>query len=146
MSGYIFSVSADSVTFYQSPSQLLSELQGGYQQAAAGLFNAGQVDAWGVEMLIYRVEEILESQGGKLPGPGEARSNDALLQQVSQRWLAGSSDITPQALESAFNQLTDRLSYGPLQLSAGDITAFCYLVFLREMTHHLRISHIRYQS
>ena len=59
MSGYIFSVSADSVTFYQSPSQLLSELQGGYQQAAAGLFNAGQVDAWGVEMLIYRVEEIL---------------------------------------------------------------------------------------
>ena len=145
MSGYIFSVSADSVTFYQSPSQLLLELQGGYRQAAAGLFQGGQVDAWGVEMLIYRVEEIIESQSAKLPGPGEVSSSDALLQEVSQRWLDGSDDITPRALESTFNQLTDRLSYSPLQLTDQETIAFCYLVFLREMTHHLRISHIRYQ-
>lgn len=145
MSGYVFSVSADSVAFYQPPAQLLLELKGGYQQAAAGLFNAGQVDAWGVEMLIYRVEEILESQGSKLPGPGEASSSDTLLRQVSEYWLEGSGDITPQALESAFNQLTDRLSYSPQLFTDQEITAFCYLVFLREMTHHLRISHIYYQ-
>ena len=145
MSGYIFSVSADSIAFYQPPTQLMLELHGGYQQAAAGLFNGGQVDAWGVETLIYRVEEILESQGGKLPAPGEAASCDALLFQDSELWLDSSNEITPEALESAFNQLTDRLSYSPLSLTAQETIAFCYLVFLREMTHHLRISHIRYQ-
>ncbi len=145
MSGYFFSVSANSVSFYQPQQVLLVELKGGYQQASAGLFGHGQADAWGVEMLIYRVEEILESQGEKLPLQAEATSSDELLSRVSTLWLDGTPDITPQAIEAAFNQLTDRLSYGTLPLAEQDVAAFCYFVFLREMTHHLRISLIHYQ-
>ncbi|GAA0482482.1 MULTISPECIES: hypothetical protein [Tatumella] len=145
MSAYFFSVSAQSVTFYHPQDTVLSVLKGGYQQAGDGLFSAGQADALAVETLIYRTEEILESQGKILPGNLHAISSDMLLHRVCQRWLAGSDDITPQAIESAFNQLTDRLSYGPFPLTEPEIAEFCYFVFLREMAHHLGIVRIRYQ-
>lgn len=135
----LFSITAHTVSFHDAQQQLLCELQGGYAEAGVGLMAAGQVDNYQLEMLIYRIEEILESQGEQLPHGAEAISDDLLIHQVCDQYLGGEKAISQQSIESAFNQLADRLSYAPLPLSASQVPVFCYFVFLREMSHHLHI-------
>lgn len=134
-----FSITAHAVSFHTAQQQLLCELNGGYEDAGAGIMAAGQVDNYQLEMLIYRIEEILESQGEQLPAGAEAISNDPLIHQVCEQYLGGEKVISQQSIETAFNQVADRLSYAPIALSASQIPVFCYFVFLREMSHHLHI-------
>lgn len=139
MTACFFSITAHTVSFHDAQQRLLCELNGGYKEAGVGLMAAGQVDNYQLEMLIYRIEEILESQGEQLPTGVEALSDDPLIYQVCDQYLGGERVICQQSIESAFNQLADRLSYAPIALSAAQIPVFCYFVFLREMSHHLHI-------
>lgn len=143
MTRCFFSISAHHVTFVDAEQQLLCELRGGFREAGAGVFATRQVDNYQLEMLIYRIEEILESGARQLPEGAEAISRDDLMHQVCDQYLHGEKKLSQQAIETAFNQLADRLSYAPLSLNVEQIPVFCYFVFLREMSHHLRILSLR---
>lgn len=145
MSEFIFSVLPAAVEFYDRQQHLKARLQGGYQTTAAGLFNTGQADALATETLIYRIEEVLESEGRIVSPGGIAICHDPLLGRVCGDFLAGETAITPAGVEVAFNRLSEQLSYAPLALTGLQTGTFCYFVFIREMIHHLQIAHLYYQ-
>ena len=145
MSEYIFSVLPAAVAFYDDQQQPLARLQGGYQTTVAGLFRAGRVDALATETLIYRIEEVLESQGRIVAAGSVAICRDPLLGSVCQDYLSGEARITPDAVEVAFNRLSEQLSYTPLTLTDSQADVFSYFVFIREMVHHLQIRELRWQ-
>ena len=144
MSEFVFSVLPAAVEFYDRQRQPIASLQGGYQTTAAGLFIAGQADALATETLIYRIEEVLESEGRIVPAGEVAIGHDPLLGRVCADFLAGETAMTPDSVEVAFNRVAEQLSYSPLALTGPQADAFCYFVFIREMIHHLQLAGLRY--
>lgn len=145
MSEFIFSVLPAAVEFYDRQQRPMAGLQGGYQTTASGLFSAGQADALATETLIYRIEEVLESEGRVVPPGLRAICHDPLLGRVCGDFLTGETAITPESVEVAFNRISEQLSYSPLALTGPQADVFCYFVFIREMIHHLQIADLRYQ-
>ncbi len=145
MSEFIFSVLPAAVEFYDRQRHPMVSLQGGYQTTATGLFISGQADALATETLIYRIEEVLESEGRIVPPGGVAIGYDPLLGRVCGEFLAGETAITPDGVEVAFNRVAEQLSYSPLALTGPQADVFCYFVFIREMIHHLQIAYLHYR-
>ncbi|MBP2168731.1 hypothetical protein J2125_001923 [Erwinia toletana] len=137
-----FSIQSDKVTLlWQQPPQRV-ELAGGYTAVADGLLKGGKVTAWDVEMMIYRIEEIIESDHAVQPIRGDAFCRDPLLKQVSDSYLAGARVLYPPVIEQAFNQFADQLSYSAIAIDAESIPALAGFIFIREMVHHLDIRQI----
>ncbi|MCU5771749.1 hypothetical protein N5923_08755 [Erwiniaceae bacterium BAC15a-03b] len=137
-----FSVQSDTVSLLWLDPQQRVELAGGYATVADGLLKGGKVTAWDVEMMIYRIEEIIESDHAVQPIRGDALCRDPLLKQVSDSYLAGARVLFPPAIEEAFNQFADQLSYSAIAVDAENIPALTGFIFIREMVHHLDIRKI----
>ncbi|MFS2221710.1 hypothetical protein [Pantoea sp. B65] len=142
MNDFEFSIQSDAITLQWQADALSVKLPAGYAAVTAGLLKAGKATAYDVEMMIYRIEEIIESDAAVKRVKGDAVCRDQLLKQVCDSYLAGATVIEPVALEAAFNQLADSLSYSALMITAEKIPLLSCFVIIREMIHHLDIRKI----
>ncbi len=137
-----FSLLRESTHFFWPESAKKIDVAKGLDYILSGITAQTSLTAWHLEMMIYRTEEIIESDSTITPIHGEATIQDALLKAVCASYLDGASLATPEHIEDAFNKLADDISYHPLSLSEEALQVLAGFVFVREITHHLGITAI----
>lgn len=137
-----FSLLRESTHFLWPESGKRIDVAKGVDYILSGITAQTSLTAWHLEMMIYRTEEIIESDSTITPIHDEATSQDPLLKAVCASYLDGASSATPEHIEDAFNRLADDISYHPLFLSEEALQVLAGFVFIREITHHLRITAI----
>lgn len=142
MSIFAFSIKPYALTLNWKGQDVSLTLSSGLNAVTDGLASSGQLTAYDVEMMIYRVEEIIESDRAVQPVRGDAESQDGLLHQLSQRYFNGESVMTSSVVEASFSKLADALSYAALPVTPDVMREIAYLVFIREMMHHLAIEQV----
>ncbi|WP_437616353.1 hypothetical protein [Erwinia sp. V71] len=145
MSQFAFSLAADSTRFSWPEKSLQQEVARGYRQITAGLAASGQLTDYDVEMMIYRIEEIIESDHALQAVQGEALAQDDGLRQVSEHFLGGAQQVDRAAIEAAFNQFADQLSYGHYPVTAQQLQWVAGFIFIREISHHLDVPQVRFR-
>ncbi len=144
MSQLAFSLAADSTRFSWPGTSRTLEVAHGYHHITAGLARSGQLTDYDVEMMIYRIEEIIESDRALQPVQGEALAQDNALRQVSEYFLGGAQQADRTAIEAAFNQFADRLSYGDFSVTAELLPRVAGFIFIREICHHLDVQRVHF--
>ncbi|WP_413728111.1 hypothetical protein [Sodalis sp. RH19] len=142
MNTFEFSIKSESISFLRQGGDRAIKIPAGYVHAAKHLFKSGMLTAYDLEMLIYRIEEMIESDKDLFPVNGGALCQDELMKEVSSIYLDGSNVILPSEIEAAFNTLADRLSYSAIAIPPEKVPSLTYFVFIREMTHHFHIDKI----
>jgi hypothetical protein len=137
-----FSLLRESTHFFWPESAKRIYVAKGLDYILSGITAQSSLTAWHLEMMIYRTEEIIESDSTIAPIYGEAISRDPLLKAVCDNYLAGASLATPEHIEEAFNKLADDITWHPLSLSEEALQVLAGFVFTREITHHLGITAI----
>lgn len=144
MSQFAFSLAADSTRFSWPETSRRLEVARGYHHITAGLARSGQLTDYDVEMMIYRIEEIIESDRALQPVQGEALAQDSGLRQVSEHFLGGAQTADRAAIEAAFNQFADQLSYGHFPVTAELLQQVAGFIFIREICHHLDVQRVHF--
>lgn len=139
-----YSLLPESTKFTWLETGKIIDVDKGLDYILSGIKAETLLTAWHLEMMIYRTEEIIESDSTIQPVHGEAISHGRLLRAVCESYLAGDTVATPLQIEAAFNKLADDISYRPLFLSEEALQVLAELVFVREITHHLAITAIHY--
>ena len=104
----------------------------------------GVIDELAIEKMIYFIEEIIESNPLRnLNISSVAVTSDAVMTQLSELFFSAKKQISRTELEHGFNSFIERLSYYTNQVAPDELYIFTYFVFIREMTHHLRIEQIQ---
>lgn len=142
MNEFEFSVSAHQTQFLWAGAGVSITTAAGYDDILKKIVTSGQLSAYELEMMIYLTEEIIEADNRIMPVNGNAVSHDELLYALSNRYFDGASLITDTAIESVFNRLADSISYTACAYTPEELTQIAYLVFIREMAHHLSIQAI----
>jgi hypothetical protein len=137
-----FSLLRESTHFFWPKSGKRIDVAKGLDYILSGISAQTSLTAWHLEMMIYRTEEIIESDSTITPIHGEATSGGQLLKAVCAGYLDDASFATPDHIEEAFNKLADDISYHPLSLSEEALQVLAGFVFVREITHHLEITAI----
>jgi hypothetical protein len=137
-----FSLLRESTHFFWPKSGKRIDVAKGLDYILSGISAQTSLTAWHLEMMIYRTEEIIESDSTITPVHGEATSGGQLLKAVCAGYLDDASFATPDHIEEAFNKLADDISYHPLSLSEEALQLLAGFVFVREITHHLEITAI----
>lgn len=133
--------------------QLSFELDGQHFQIDKGLqfiksnsMRHGVLDELAIELMIYVIEEILESLSIQYAQPKNAISEDALFQQVLSLFFSNQHSIDRVQLESGFNAFIERREYYVCKVAEQEIFSLVYFVFLREMMHHWNVVDIKFES
>lgn len=139
-----YSLLPESTQFIWPESGKRIDVAKGLDYILSGITAETSLTAWHLEMMIYRTEEIIESDSTIQPIHGAAISHGPLLRAICDSYLAGESPATPEPIEAAFTKLADELSYHTLSFSTDALQVLAGLVFIREITHHLAITAIHY--
>ncbi|WP_202742755.1 hypothetical protein [Acinetobacter calcoaceticus] len=104
----------------------------------------GVIDELTIEKMIYFIEEIIESQPLRnLKISGVAVTSDAAMTQLSELFFSAKKQISRVEFEHGFNDFIEHLSYYIKQVPSNQLYIFTYIVFVREMMHHLRVEEIQ---
>jgi hypothetical protein len=137
------------IKFSLSLEQLSFELDGQYFQIDKGLqfiksnsMRHGVLDELAVELMIYVIEEILESLPIQYAQP---KSEDALFQQVLSLFFSNQHSIDRVQLESGFNEFIEHREYYVCKVAEQGVFSLVYFVFLREMMHHWNVVDMKFE-
>ena len=126
--------------------QLSFDIDGQHFQVDKGLsfiqsnsMRHGVLDELAIELMIYVIEEILESIPIQYGQPKSAISADTLLQEVLNLFFPNLYRIDRVQLESGFNAFIDRRENYVNQVAEQGVFSLVYFVFLREMMHHWNV-------
>lgn len=132
--------------------QLSFELDGQYFQIDKGLqfiksnsMRHGLLDELAIELMIYVIEEILESLPIQYAQPKNAISEDALFQQVLSLFFSNQHNIDRIQLESGFNEFIEHREYYVCKVAEQGVFSLVYFVFLREMMHHWNVIDTKFE-
>ena len=133
--------------------QLSFELDGQHFQIDKGLqfiksnsMRHGVLDELAIELMIYVIEEILESVPIEYASPKSAISTDTLFEQVLSLFFPNQHSIGRIQLESGFNAFLECRKYYLAKVTKQGIFSLVYFVFLREMMHHWNVTDIKFES
>ncbi|NCI78757.1 hypothetical protein GWK51_09395 [Acinetobacter sp. PS-1] len=133
--------------------QLSFDIDGQHFQVDKGLgfiqsnsMRHGVLDVLAIELMIYVIEEILESVPIQYTLPKMAISADALFQQVLTLFFPNQHSIDRVQLESGFNEFIERREYYVCKVAEQGVFSLVYFVFLREMMHHWNVVDIQFAS
>ena len=133
--------------------QLSFELDGQHFQIDKGLrfiqsnsMRHEVLDELAIELMIYVIEELLESLPIQYAQPKNAISADALFQEVLTLFFQNQHSIDRIQLESGFNEFITRREYYVCKVAEQGVFSLVYFVFLREMMHHWNVLNIQYES
>ncbi|MFU9044812.1 hypothetical protein ACNAUY_00110 [Acinetobacter tibetensis] len=133
--------------------QLSFELEGQHFQSDKGLqfiksnsMRHGLLDELAIELMIYVIEEILESLPIQYAPPKNAITEDALFQQVLSLFFSNQHSIDRIQLESGFNEFIEHREYYVRKVAEQGVFSLVYFVFLREMMHHWNVIDIKFES
>ena len=133
--------------------QLSFDIDGQHFQVDKGLgfiqsnsMRHGVLDVLAIELMIYVIEEILESVPIPYAQPKMAISADALFQQVITLFFPNQHSIDRVQLESGFNEFIERREYYVCKVAEQGVFSLVYFVFLREMMHHWNVVDIKFAS
>lgn len=105
----------------------------------------GVLDELAIELMIYVIEEILESVPIQYAQPKMAISADVLFQQVLTLLFPNQHSIDRVQLESGFNEFIERREYYVCKVAEQGGFSLVYFVFLREMMHHWNVVDIKFE-
>lgn len=133
--------------------QLSFDIDGQHFQVDKGLsfiqsnsMRHGVLDVLAIELMIYVIEEILESVPIPYAQAKRAISADALFQQVLTLFFPNQHSIDRVQFESGFNAFIERREYYVCKVAEQGVFSLVYFVFLREMMHHWNVIDIKYES
>ena len=133
--------------------QLSFDIDGQHFQVDKGLgfiqsnsMRHGVLDVLAIELMIYVIEEILESIPIQYAQAKTAISADALFQQVLTLFFPNQHSIDRVQLESGFNEFIERREYYVCKVAEQGVFSLVYFVFLREMMHHWNVVDIQFES
>ncbi|USE84111.1 hypothetical protein [Acinetobacter tibetensis] len=133
--------------------QLSFELDGQHFQIDKGLqfiksnsMRHGLLDELAIELMIYVIEEILESLPIQYAPPKNAITEDALFQQVLSLFFPNQHNIDRVQLESGFNEFIEYREYYVCKVAEQGVFSLVYFVFLREMMHHWNVIDTKFES
>lgn len=133
--------------------QLSFDIDGQHFQVDKGLgfiqsnsMRHGVLDVLAIELMIYVIEEILESIPIQYAQAKTAISADALFQQVLTLFFPNQHSIDRVQLESGFNEFIERREYYVCKVAEQGVFSLVYFVFLREMMHHWNVVDIQFAS
>ncbi|MHA3891334.1 hypothetical protein [Acinetobacter sp. GXMZU3951] len=133
--------------------QLSFDIDGQHFQVDKGLgfiqsnsMRHGVLDELAIELMIYVIEEILESIPIQYAQPKRAISTDSLLQDVLTLFFPNQHSIDRVQLESGFNAFIERREYYVCKVAEQGVFSLVYFVFLREMMHHWNVVDIKFES
>ena len=133
--------------------QLSFDIDGQHFQVDKGLgfiqsnsMRHGVLDELAIELMIYVIEEILESIPIQYAQPKRAISTDSLLQEVLTLFFPNQHSIDRVQLESGFNAFIERREYYVCKVAEQGVFSLVYFVFLREMMHHWNVMDIKFES
>ena len=133
--------------------QLIFDIDGQHFQVDKGLgfiqsnsMRHGVLDVLAIELMIYVIEEILESVPIPYAQPKMAISADALFQQVLTLFFPNQHSIDRVQIESGFNEFIERREYYVCKVAEQGVFSLVYFVFLREMMHHWNVVDIKFAS
>ncbi|PWB13796.1 hypothetical protein DCO44_12430 [Acinetobacter sp. AM] len=141
------------IKFSLSLEQLSFELDGQHFQSDKGLqfiksnsMRHGLLDELAIELMIYVIEEILESLPIQYAQPKNAITEDALFQQVLSLFFPNQHNIDRIQLESGFNEFIEHREYYVCKVAEQGVFSLVYFVFLREMMHHWNVIDTKFES
>lgn len=142
-----------SIKFSLGLEQLNFDINGQHFQVDKGLgfiqsnsMRHGVLDVLAIELMIYVIEEILESVPIPYAQAKTAISADALFQQVLTYFFPNQHSIDRIQLESGFNEFIEHREYYVCKVAEQGVFSLVYFVFLREMMHHWNVVDIRFES
>lgn len=142
-----------SIKFSLGLDQLYFDINGQHFQVDKGLgfiqsnsMRHGVLDVLAIELMIYVIEEILESIPIQYAQAKMAISADALFQQVLTLFFPNQHSIDRVQLESAFNEFIEHREYYVCKVAEQGVFSLVYIVFLREMMHHWNVVDIKFES
>ena len=133
--------------------QLSFELDGQHFQIDKGLrfiqsnsMRHGVLDELAIELMIYVIEEILESVPINYCQPKKAVTSDVLFQKVLTLFFSDQQQLDRVQLESAFNTFVERREYYVSKVADDDLSSLVYFIVLREMMHHWNVVEIQLEQ
>ena len=133
--------------------QLSFELDGQHFQIDKGLrfiqsnsMRHGVLDELAIELMIYVIEEILESVPIQYAQTKSAISTDTLFQQVLTLFFPNQHSISRVQLESGFNAFLECREYYLAKVTKQGLFSLVYFIFLREMMHHWNVVEIQLEQ
>ena len=131
--------------------QLSFDIDGQHFQVNKGLgfiqtnsMRHGVLDELAIELMIYVIEEILESVPVQYGQPKSAISTDALFQQVLSLFFPNQHSISRVQLESGFNAFLECREYYVCKVAEQGVFSLVYFIFLREMMHHWNVVDLKF--
>ena len=106
----------------------------------------GLLDELTIELMIYVIEELLESVQMKYAQPKTAMTSDGLYQRVLALFFPDQQQIDRVQLESAFNTFVERREYYVSQVADDSLSSLIYFIVLREMMHHWNVVEIQFEQ
>lgn len=140
-----------SIKFSLGLEQLNFDINGQHFQVDKGLgfiqsnsMRHGVLDVLAIELMIYVIEEILESVPVQYAQSKSAISTDALFQQVLTLFFPNQHSISRVQLESGFNAFLECREYYLAKVTKQGLFSLVYFIFLREMMHHWNVVDIKF--
>ena len=141
------------IKFSLSLEQLSFELNGQNFQVNKGLsfiqsnsMRHGVLDELAIELMIYVIEELLESVQMKYAQPKTAMTSDGLFQRVLALFFPDQQQLDRVQLESAFNTFVERREYYVSKVADDGLSSLVYFIVLREMMHHWNVVEIQLEQ
>ena len=132
-----FSLGVDQLSFEMDGQHI--QLDQGLSFIQSNSMRHGVLDELAIELMIYVIEEILESVPIHYGQPKNAISADDLFQQVLTLFFQNQHSIDRVQLESGFNAFIERREYYVSKVADDGLSSLVYFIVLREMMHHWNV-------
>lgn len=139
-----FSLGLDQLSFEMDGQRIL--LDQGLSFIQSKSMRHGLLDELAIELMIYVIEELLESVQMKYAQPKTAATSDALFQKVLTLFFPDQQQIDRVQLESAFNTFVERREYYVSKVADDGLSSLVYFIVLREMMHHWNVVEIQLEQ
>ena len=139
-----FSLGVDQLSFEMDGQHIL--LDQGLSFIQSNSMHHGVLDELAIELMIYVIEELLESVQMKYAQPKTAMTSDGLFQRVLALFFPDQQQIDRVQLESAFNTFVERREYYVSQVADDSLSSLIYFIVLREMMHHWNVVEIQFKQ
>ena len=133
--------------------QLSFEMDGQHIQLDQGLsfiqsssMRHGLLDELTIELMIYVIEELLESVQMQYAQPKTAVTSDVLFQKVLTLFFSDQQQLDRVQLESAFNTFVERRECYVAQVADNGLSSLIYFIVLREMMHHWNVAEVKFEQ
>ena len=133
--------------------QLSFEMDGQHIQLDQGLsfiqsssMRHGLLDELTIELMIYVIEELLESVQMQYAQPKTAVTSDVLFQKVLTLFFPDQQQLDRVQLESAFNTFVERRECYVAQVADNGLSSLIYFIVLREMMHHWNVAEVKFEQ